>query len=65
MTAVMNMVKAVLIKMALTLRFKLPGTSPGAFKNAPITIAWAYSNSPKKLKTINGVTTAKVNLRPL
>ena len=65
MVAVISIVNAVLIKIALTLRFRLPGISPGAFKKAPIAMAGAYSKYPKKLRTTKGVITAKVNLIPL
>ena len=47
MMAVITIVNAILIKIALTLRFALPGTSLGAFKKVPITIAGAYSKYPK------------------
>lgn len=65
MIAVINIVKPVLIKIALTFRFKLPGMSPGAFKNAPTTIAGANSKYPKKLRATKGTTTANVSLMPL
>jgi hypothetical protein len=41
MMAVITIVNAILTKIALTLRFILPGISPGAFKNVPITTAGA------------------------
>jgi hypothetical protein len=41
--AVMMTLNPVLIKIALTLRFLLPGISPGAFKKAPTTTGSAYS----------------------
>lgn len=40
---VMTIVNPILTKMALTLRFTLPGISPGAFIKAPMTTAGAYS----------------------
>ena len=50
--------------MALIFLFKLPGISPGAFKNTPTTIEGANSVYPKKYKITKGVTTAVVNLMP-
>ena len=51
---VITIVNPILIKMALTLRLKLPGISPGAFKKAPTTTAGAYSKYPKKYNTAKG-----------
>ena len=48
MVAVISIVNPMLIKIAFTFRFVLPGISPGVFKTAPITTAGAYSKNPKK-----------------
>ena len=62
---VTSMVKPILIKMAFTFLFKLPGMSPGAFKNTPTTTDGAHSAYPKIYIITKGVTTAVVSLIPL
>jgi hypothetical protein len=51
---VTTIVNPILTKMALTLRLKLPGTSPGAFKKAPKATPGAYSKYPKKYNNARG-----------
>ena len=63
--AIISMVSALLINMAFTLRFKLPGISPGAFKKAPMIMAGAYCEYPKTYKTPKGVNIERVNRIPL
>src|SRR5690606_20130124 len=62
---VTNIVRQMPIKMPLTLRFKLPGISAGAFKKAPITIDGAHSKCPKKFRVNNGLINATVSTMPL
>ena len=50
----MTIVNPILTKMALTLRFILPGMSPGAFKKVPTTTAGAYSKYPVKYSRAKG-----------
>ncbi|GHC62330.1 hypothetical protein GCM10008083_29320 [Ulvibacter litoralis] len=64
-TVVISIVKPILIRIALTFLFKLPGISPGAFRKAPITMDGAYSKRPRKFKITKGATTAKLSLIPL
>lgn len=56
MIKVISIVNPILINMAFTLRFTLPGISPGALKKEPTAKAGAYSIKPNTYKTPKGIT---------